>query len=334
MADTWRIETDKISSAIFGGFADKSFVNEEFQGKKIPSLIAKSLLKKIQGGYEFAKAKVKAGWNFFAQWWTDDPVGATAGAIAATLALGVVVVVGAEVIGALVGGIAGLASLNLIELGTVALQGLLVAGTIGSLLRFAIRGVQFLWRFNFNITDKQIVAQQKSLIDSLYGQAGSTIGSAIGSLFCGAAPVEFLKRNKLVKVNPVMLAKLREVSKFDPHSDEYGEIYEEVMENAKALVNAGTRVASQWIFLESYKNVRKWIKAGSNAINLKKFLPGLDNIIQKWGEEGSQPWSFASAMEEAIESIDDQRLQTFTEELVESFMESCTESAMVISYAL
>ncbi|HEY9599017.1 MAG TPA: hypothetical protein V6D33_15235, partial [Cyanophyceae cyanobacterium] len=279
-----------------------------------------------------AKKLAAKGWDFFRQWFKDDPVNATVGAAAAVLTLGVLVVVGGEVIGAIGGGISILSSMSFLSAVKTAVGVGAAAGILGGLIRWAVRGVQYTWNFNWNITDKQIRQQQEGLISSLYGQAGATIGTALGTLLCGSAPVEIVKRTNLVKVNPMILAQIKEVSEFNPESDEYGELYEELMENVKALVSAGTRVAGQVAFIESYKNLRKWIKNGAKFVGLKKIFPKLDSVIQKWGEEGSQSWSFASAVENFVESIDDQNLQTLTEETIESFMDSCTESVMIISY--
>jgi L-arabinose isomerase len=104
------------------------------------------------------------------------------------------------------------------------------------------------------------------------------------------------------------------------------------MENLKSLVRMGTRVASQIAFMESYKNLRTWIKKAPKNFFLYKVFPGLSKIIETWGAEGSQAWSFASATENFVENIKDQRIQDFTEEFLESFMDSCTESTMIISY--
>lgn len=331
-AAVYQIKSDETASAIFGSFANKLFSNAYTALHKTGTTTVQALTKGLIDGYEAVKKKVNQGWQFFKQWFTDDPISATAAVAAGVLTLGVIVVVAGSASGAIVGGLAALRSLRLITLAKGALAVALGAGVVGSIIRFAVRGVQFAWNFNWNITDKQIRAQQEGLIGSLYGQAGEALGSTLGTLLCGAAPVEVLKRANVVKVNPVMLAKIREVTQFDPHNEEYGELYEEMMENLKSLVRAGTRVASQIAFIESFKNIRKFIKGFTKNSGLAQAFPGLAKLVEKWGEEGSQAWSFASAVENAVESISDQNIQNFTEELVESFMDACTESTMIISY--
>ena len=326
---------NQLSSAIFGGFGAGDAVAEftsAFTAKVGDMFAAAGQM--ISKGASNLIAKAKQGIEFFTQWWKDDPVGATAGATAAVLTLGVVIVVGGAAITAIPGGIAALRAMPLMTLLRKAVVTGITAVGLGALVRFAVRGVQYAWNFNWNISDNQIRSQQKGLIDGLYGQFGEAAGTAAASLLCGFAPVEIIKRSNLVRVNPRALAYIKEITEFDPQSDQYGELYEEMMENLRALVNAGTRAASQIMFLESYKNIRKWIKSGAKAINLSKSFPALGKMIEKWGAEGSQAWSFASAVEDWIESIDDKNIQNFTEEFVESFMDVCTENVMIISYAL
>lgn len=231
----------------------------------------------------------KKGLDFFTQWWKDDPVGATAGAIAGTLTLGVVVVVGGQLLGGVGGGLAALRGLKVVSLIRGTAIALTAAGALGALIRFAVRGVQFAYNFNWNITDSQIRQQQKSLIDGLYGQFGETAGTALASLLCGYAPVQIVKRSNIVKVNPVALARIKEISEFDPQGDNYGELYEEMMESVRALVASGTRVAAQALFLESYKNIRKLLKDGFLMTGLGKLFPGLGKMVKNWGAEGSKP---------------------------------------------
>lgn len=330
----FEIKSNEIASAIFGGFSTAEFKAGFVQGWGDSGIDIKALGTKISSAYTNVKNAFSKGINFLKTWFKDDPVGATAGVVAAGLAVGVVLVVGGAAVGAVATGLAGIGSLSLIGKIGVALGVGTAAGILGGLIRWAVRGVQYLWNFNWNVTDKEIRQQQEGLINSLYGQAGATIGTALGTLLCGSAPVELIKRSNLVKINPMLLAQIKEISEFNTGSDEYGELYEELMENAKALVSAGTRVAGQVAFVESYKNLRKWIKNGAKYVGLKKIFPKLDSLIQRWGEEGSQSWSFASAVENFVESIDDQKLQTLAEEAIESFMDACTESVMIISYVL
>lgn len=334
MAQTYVIADNKTSSAIYAGYADAAYkrsFTEPF--KNVVTSVKKLTTKLIDKTKEFV-GQVKKGLKFFADWWKDDPIGATAGALAVGLSVGVVVVVGGQLAGAITGGIAALRTLRLVSLIKAGLKIAFASVAVGALIRWMIRGVQYLWNFNWNISDTDIRKQQEGAINQLYGLAGNVVGTSLATVLCGVAPIEISKRTGLVRVNPMTLALMRELTEFNPHSDDYGEIYEEMMEAMKALVNAGSRAASQVIFLESYKNIRKWIKNGYKIFGLSVIFPQFQKTLDAWGKEGSQAWSFASATENWIESISDQRIQNFTEEAIESFMDTCTENAMVISYTL
>lgn len=332
MAEVYQIKNNETPSAIFANFASKFYEFGYIGNLTKRFMDVKKIVNGFVTGWQAALDKVNQGISFFKKWFADDPIPATAGLIAAGLTLGVVVVVGGQAVAAIPGGLAALRSMRLITLARGALSIGIGTAVIGSMIRFAVRGVQFLWNFNWNITDKQIKEQQEGLINSMYGQLGEALGSSLGTLLCGGAPVELIKRSHLVRVNPMLLAKIREVTEFDPHNEQYGELYEEMMENLRALVRMGTRVASQIAFIETYKNLRKWIKNAAKDARLGVFFPKLGKIIEQWGREGSQAWSFASAVENFVENIDDKKIQSFTEEFVESFMDSCTESVMIISY--
>ncbi|NJK27285.1 MAG: hypothetical protein HC925_00025 [Coleofasciculaceae cyanobacterium SM2_3_26] len=57
----------------------------------------------------------------------------------------------------------------------------------------------------------------------------------------------------------------------------------------------------------------------------------MKEVVEKWGEPGQEPWSFAIAVESFVESIDNKYLQAFTEEAIDSFIDSCTESVLVLN---
>lgn len=350
MSTALTIASNSLPSAIFAGFAAPDYLADyrAIVGNFKVSL--NNIDKAISQKFDDAITYVKKGWQFFWNWMDDNPVGATAGAGAVLLAGGVLLLSGGAILGAIgsvgaavIGGVGAVAGLvggavgiirSLAAIRWLATGFRIVAAflTIGALIRWFVRGVQYLWTFNWNESDKQIKASQQALINSLYGQLGATFGSGLGSLLCGALPMAVGIRTGIVKINPMALAYIKEISEFDPRGDEYGTLWEEAMENLQALVSLGTNVGAQIVFKESYKNLRKWIKNASKSSGLEKIFPGLAKLIEKWGEEGSQAWSFASAIEDAIENIKDDNLRNFTEEFYESFTESCTESLMVVSY--
>ena len=260
----------------------------------------------------------------FGSWLQQDPISAVAGAGAVLLSGGVVLVVGGTVAGFVGGGIVKI--WKMVRLGLDALG-------LGGLVRAAIGGVQRIWNFNFQISDKQIRAQQKSLIDSQAGIWGEALGSMVGTL-CGFSlgRVAYANQADLVRFNPDLIAKLDQlkINNFDEDS----ELWEEAVQNLKSAIASTGRAAINIAGLEAYLNTRKAIKAISRGVNLSSIHPGLGKMVETWGEEGQKPWSFASAQEEWIESLPEGAIQNFAEEFLESAQDMCAESSIQVSYAL
>lgn len=323
---------DETPSALYAGYA-KTLYKEAFL-EPIQGLIHQA---KTLGGQLFNIALdvpsfLVTGFKAYARWFNDDPIPATAAAIAVGASFGLILVVGGAASGSIAGGLTAFRALSLAGKIKYGLAAVGVIAPIGALIRFMIRGVQFTWNFNWNMTDKAIKSQQEGLVESLYSLAGTVVGSSLATLLCGVAPIQISQRANLIKVNPMTLAMIRDLTEFNPHSDQYGEIFEEMMEATKALIKGSARVTAQVQFLESYKNIRKWIKDVAKRTELSAIFPQLADTIDKWGKEGSQSWSFSEAIEEWTESISDQKIQNFTEKTIESFMDTCTENSMVISY--
>lgn len=320
---------NKLASAIFGGFADGSYVRE-FQKLLNGAIVSvANFLSRVD---KFLSTSFIGGaWSFFKNWFASDRVGATAGVL-----LGVVIlVVGGVVIAGAIGGIAtliaGLGAMGLLgKIGAIIGVGF-TAATIGTAIRWVVRATGYLYNFNWNQSDADIAKQQQALIDSLWGQFGETLGTALGTGLCGVAPVEILKRTKVIKTNPALLAKLKLISEGSIWGEDRPELYDELMEQVKSLIQFGAQQLRNWAFLETYKNLRKWIKRGANNVGLKRMFPRLGDWIERWGND--EPWSFAIEVENQLEKISDTRVRTFAEETVEAFMDSCSESLMIVSYA-
>jgi len=319
-----QIESDQIASAIFAGFANNEYV-QGFMG-----LINNAVVKVADfvAGIGRWLSQNLPGFDFFRRWFNDDPVGATAGAL-----LGVVVLV---VAGSQVGALGGIATLvkGIIGSKLTQLFGMVTLGwLVGNTIRLAIRGTQFLWNFNWNVTDAQLRTQQQAIFDAMAGQLGGTAGSWLASLLCGVAPVELAKRTKQVRVRPDILARLNEISEGDLWGDDPPEIFEEAVEQLKGLLLVSGMQLTRVAFMESYKNIRKWIRNSANAAGLAEIWPGLATTLEKWGQEGSNSWSFAEKYEEAVENIDNNALRNFTEEFFDELMDQCSENLMIVSYA-
>lgn len=332
-----QIKPNEIASAIFGGFSliefaqpyidqvvnyfkgeDGKFTSEDFF-----RVYRDALLKSLE--------LFPAALNFL----FTKLIPLTAGVIA----VGVIVVVGGKVIGLVGGGLAALKGMGLAGKIAYYFGGLTLAALLGIAIRFAVRGFMFIWNFNWNVSDKQLEQQQQALITSLYGAAGEALGTALGTL-CGTGVIELSKRFNVVKFNPVMMARIKEISswglfedgKFNPNA-EVPELYDEMVEGIGELLTLTKNQAARYVFLEAYKNTRRIIQAITRFSGVAAVFPEFAEKIERWGAEDSEAWSFAIAVEEVIENIDDERLQQFVEEFYESALDQCLESLMIVSYA-
>ena len=260
----------------------------------------------------------------FGTWLQENPIGAIAGAGAALLTGGVVLVVGGTVAGFVGGGIVKIAKMTRLAFTALGL---------GGLIRGAVGGIQRTWNFNLQISDKEIRAKQKSLIEGLAGVWGGALGSVVGTL-CGFTfgRTAYSNQAELIRFNPDLIAKLDElrINNFDSNS----ELWEEALQNLKSAIASSTRAAINIAGFEAYLNVRKAVKAIARGINLSAMWPSLGSMIETWGNEGQKPWSFASAQQERVESLRDGAIENFAEEFLENVQDMCAESTVQVSYAL
>jgi hypothetical protein len=275
----------------------------------------------------------------FGDWYRDDPLGATAGAIlggtamyfGGRLVLGVAGTVSRVVAAVRSLGIMGAAragagaalrsvggrALTLLgspgALATRWLQGV----TTGALIRWCTGSVVKLLNTNLNATDEQLEAQIKSAQQNLFAIAGAGIGSVLATAMCGIIPGA-----AVIRFNPAKLAAIKEVDE---------ELYEEIIPQIKTMIMGTVNVAKTIGFVKIYKNVRKIIKSQSPLI--RALSPSLANAIDGWGAPGSKPWTINGAVEERIETIKDEGLKAFAENAWEEFVDSCQEALMVFSTA-
>jgi hypothetical protein len=349
MANNFEIKSNDLVSTMYAGqqkSEDKPWWADFFKGiEALRERLTPQWIKDFFISVEMFKNDPR---GFMDGWVSDSPIGAAAGVLAAGLSGGLLLIVGGTAVGMVgragIGAIAKITTLTRVLGGALAglgsfikwgwgLAGVIFAGwTISKLIQFSVSGASFLFNFNWNVTDAQIEQQQKSLLTNIYRQAGAAIGATVGTLVCGTLPAQLLEKNaQKLKIDPNAIAEIKYLS-LTTNGFEYGEIYDEMFESLSALVSVTSRSLITAIFLESYKNIRRCVKWLAKATFIDK-IPGLGDAIKKWGEEGSQSWSFASQLEEWVDTIEDTSLREFTEEFLEEFMEVCSENLMIIAGA-
>lgn len=213
-------------------------------------------------------------------------------------------------------------------------SGWLISGILGgisfsfsSAWSYITQSALQLYYFNWNISDQQIdqlLEQQKAI---LAGMAGSTAGNLLGYLVCGIAPSAVI----LAFNEPLGAYLLKEVGE---------EALDEFLANFRALLQASARMGSQRAGYEMFKNIRRNVRElvknpDSTASQAVKSLFGNEVLkaLQGWGTT-NKPWSFASAIEEKIESLNDPVAENFWENFVDDFIDACIEAGYVIAGGL
>ncbi|AKG21495.1 hypothetical protein [Calothrix sp. 336/3] len=180
--------------------------------------------------------------------------------------------------------------------------------------------VQYVYNFNWNVTDTEIDNQIKATWNTLGGLLGGTLGNAFGYLACGVVPGALI----FAFNEPLGAYLLKNVSE---------EFAEELVGNMTNLINYTFRAAVQSLILWGFKNLRKFIKARAELIG-RIFGANAEKIVRAWGSQGSKPWSFAKAVDDAVESIPNEFVKNFVEEFLEEAWDGCVEAGYVIANSL
>lgn len=330
MGKIGKIESGKTASDAFSGCAPLDWIKEvatDFWG-----WMSKGFWNFVDGVRDTVGGILRGIGNFFTG--TAEFIGNVPGAKQVAQFTGVFVAKGREVVGAVGGclkavlkgiGIGGALAVGAGGLYLLSQGGLLASIatviTVGVLARFCIRRVGLIYRFNWNITEKQIADRAKSRRLSLATQAGSAVGAGLAYFACAKAG-----GLAVVKFNPLAAALVRDVNE---------DIWQEVKQNFGSLVRSAASAFEEWLTLSLYVNVRSVTKKLIGiAFPDTGFLGKIKKASQHWGSESAKPWSFAKAIEEKIESIKFEELKNFLEEAREEFADVCSEAAYALSYGL
>lgn len=206
-----------------------------------------------------------------------------------------------------------------------------IVGLVGSFLKglvfsataiwgLIVSTVQFVWNFDWNMTDQSIDQQIQQRWNALSGMVGGTLGNAFGYLACGVLPAA-----TIFAFNEPMGAYV-----FANVADE---LKDELIGNVSSLVRYTFMSGVQSLLLWSFKNLRKWIKNNPSVLQII-FGDKTEDIVKAWGSTGSKPWSFAKAVDDAVESIPNEALKNFVEEFLEEAWEGCVEAGYVVADSL
>jgi len=192
----------------------------------------------------------------------------------------------------------------------------LISFSFTKLWSWIVSSVQFIYNFDWNVSDTAIDKQIEGLWNSFGGILGGSIGRAIGWIGCGLVPAA-----TVFSFNQSMGAYLLK---------EVGEqALDEMLDAVSEVINAGFRMGAQATFLWLYKDVRRALKDPDNIFG--KGLRAImgEKTVENWGT--GESWTIAKAVEKKIEAIPNVFWRNFTEEMLEEGSEACIEAGFAVA---
>lgn len=186
-----------------------------------------------------------------------------------------------------------------------------------------IAAFHYVWTFNWNATDAQLDAAIKQGFVQLAGTFGATLGNALGYIVCGAIPGLLTATFN----EPLAVHMLEEIG---------DEAADEIASNLANLIKQTGMQLVKMTMAWLYKNTRAFFRSGAANTTRKLIQSGAisQNTIDKAKASKDQPWSFAIAFNNLVESIPNQALQNFVEEFFDEFSDACIESGYIIAGSL
>lgn len=176
---------------------------------------------------------------------------------------------------------------------------------------------QFLWNFNWNVTDADLDKQVSAGYQGLAGIAGGLVGSAIGYTACGLVPAA-----TIFAFNELAGAYVLE--------NVVASMADEMLGHITMLITSTFQSVGRHLFTEVYKNVRKLLKR-KNSFARKWFG---DKAVDNWGKEGQPVLSFAQNVEDRLDKVKNPSLKAFLEEMLEEMADACIEAGYVVANSM
>ncbi|BDA70228.1 hypothetical protein CAL7716_043940 [Calothrix sp. PCC 7716] len=223
------------------------------------------------------------------------------------------------------------------------LIGMVVGGAVGALGTFAASTIGFMTAItlqpvvtpilqsgiqatgqilNFNImqTDDELWKQVEEKVNGLYGLLGTTVGSAMGWLVCGALP-----NSVMFRFNPAVAAAIAQDLNPDARAEMYGYIAQIVRITSQTVINSE--------MVNRFTSLRRELKRDPNT-DFAKFVRSVigEENFKKWGDANQQPWTIKKNVIDAqIDKEQDPNWKSFYQNSLEGFTDACIEASFIIA---
>lgn len=217
--------------------------------------------------------------------------------------------------------LAGIASLGTVGALTASMIGLGIVGfSITQLVSIVSSTTNFVVNFDINQTDEQLDQLLVQKMEGFYGLLGTTVGTSMGYLVCGAIPgaVSFA-------FNPAVGAAIMRDLDDDARSEILGQVNVIARTAFQTLINAE--------LTNRFKSSRRFLKKNPDNPFAKtvRSIIGEENW-KKWGDSNNSSFTIhQDIVEKKIESIPDKGKRQFLEQALEGFADSCLESGYIVA---
>ncbi|PAX48298.1 hypothetical protein [Brunnivagina elsteri] len=240
--------------------------------------------------------------------WTVTCVGTVAAIFGGALII-------SAVSGAVFGAVGGFA------LTTAGLMGAVTFAPIFStLLQSGISTTNQVLNFNINQTDEELYKQLEAKVNSMYGLLGTTVGSALGWLVCGALP------NSLAfRYNKAVGTAIAQDLDDDARSELYSNIAQIIRLSSQTLINSE--------LINRFTSTRRELKRNPDSEFGKFFRKVVgEEVFKKWGDANQQAWTIKkNIIDPIIEKEKDPQWKEFKENALEGFSDSCMEASFIVA---
>lgn len=192
--------------------------------------------------------------------------------------------------------------------------------SITNVVNWCVRSYFFVMNFNWNSTDAQLDQQIRQAEIGLAAARGGLAGKSLGFAICGLIPTVTIATFN----EPMALYILKELGE---------EAAEEIAQSLAALINLQMQQWARMTFINLFKNYRSILRPAALGVAQILVNAGIlsQDSVNKANQKKNEPWTFAGAMDDTIESIKDPIEQAYAEEFWEEFQESCIEAGYIVA---
>ena len=204
--------------------------------------------------------------------------------------------------------------------GTIAACGLIINFSWTAVWQACTQAYFFLFNFNWNVSDADLDAQVKTAETALAAAKGRLAGQSLGYAVCGLIPTATIA----VFNEPMAMYIMAELGE---------EAAEELSSSLASLLKLQFQQQARGAFISFFKNYRTLLRDCVGAIAQTLVDVGVitEDSMAKLYTNRNKPWSFAGALQESIDSLNDPAKQAYAEEFYDELQDACLDAGFIVT---